>query len=305
MFECKECGKIYNSIQKMSSHFTRKHWSTKVVTWVNDRKLLTLAQYDNRISKIKKCETCMSEFISEKSSKFCSILCAHKKINHSHEKTDAQKQKISKSIKARNELNLIYKNCYQCGEEFVSSTTNAFCCSPKCSIKYSKSKKPKIKKPLGGYRERSGRGAMGYFENIFCNSTYEAAFIHHCKKNNLKIERNVIGFPYPDENGENRNYFPDFIVENEYVEVKGYMSKRDELKISNFPHKIKVIGKTDVLPMIKELKNDYNVKDIRDLLEKTRIVTKNCEFCEKEFSRYIKKQRFCSSRCSALNRHKK
>ena len=60
-----------------------------------------------------------------------------------------------------------------------------------------------------------------------------------------------------------------------------------------------------LLPMIKEIKNDHGVKDIRDLLEKTRIVTKKCEFCEEEFSRYTKKRRFCSSKCSALNRYKK
>ena len=62
-----------------------------------------------------------------------------------------------------------------------------------------------------------------------------------------------MGFPYIREDGRQALYVPDFYIFDLdlWVETKGYMVKNDTLKIQQFPHRIKLIGKSLIFDQFK------------------------------------------------------
>ena len=118
----------------------------------------------------------------------------------------------------------------------------------------------------GGHRHGSGRGIKGWYKGIFCDSSWELAFVLHCELSNTTIVRNTIKFPYTFD-GVVLKYLPDFIVNNEYVEIKGYMSAKNKAKLDQFPHKITVYDKNDIKPILEKIVSVYG-KDFIRLYEK-------------------------------------
>lgn len=107
----------------------------------------------------------------------------------------------------------------------------------------------------GGLREGSGRGKKQWYESpiagkVYVRSSYELEYVKWLDKNNIKWKGNLIKFPYEFE-GKIKYYYPDFyLIENdEYVEIKGYKTKKDEAKWKNFPYKLTILFKTDLLNM--------------------------------------------------------
>ena len=106
------------------------------------------------------------------------------------------------------ECNQLFKICWKKREQIV--------CSRKCArAKLNKNVDyiNKLKNNAGGYRERGGRGIQGYFQNIYCNSSWELAYLIYCFDHNLKIKRNIQGFQYIFQ-GQIFKYYPDFIKES-------------------------------------------------------------------------------------------
>ena len=92
----------------------------------------------------------------------------------------------------------------------------------------------KAKLNNGGYRQGSGRGKKGWYKGFFCDSSYELAFVIYCLEHNKTITRNLIRRKYIWE-GRERNYIPDFFVDNEFIEIKGYKTKQWEAKLKCNP----------------------------------------------------------------------
>lgn len=67
-------------------------------------------------------------------------------------------------------------------------------------------------------------GLRGSYKNIYYDSALELSFIIYCEENSIKIKRyDIDPIPYVDENGQERKYFPDFIInDNTIVEIKGF-----------------------------------------------------------------------------------
>ena len=74
------------------------------------------------------------------------------------------------------------------------------------------------------------------YNNISLQGTYELKFVIWCDKNNIKWQRNKIGFDYFYLNKIHK-YFPDFYLPelDIYVEVKGYKVIKDLFKWKQFP----------------------------------------------------------------------
>lgn len=117
----------------------------------------------------------------------------------------------------------------------------------------------------GGYRMNSGRGKKGWYKGIFCDSSWELAFVIWNIENNKSIERCKEKREYIFK-GEKHIYIPDFIVENEVVEIKGYSSKQWEEKIKQNPD-IKVLYKNDIKPYLDYVISKYG-KNFISLYEK-------------------------------------
>ncbi|MFA7143330.1 MAG: hypothetical protein WC175_05085 [Candidatus Dojkabacteria bacterium] len=87
---------------------------------------------------------------------------------------------------------------------------------------------------FGGYRKGSGRGKSGWYKGFFCDSSWELAYVIYCLEHNIKIERNTKRFKYEFEN-KIHEYIPDFIVEGQLIEIKGYNTKQWQAKLSAVP----------------------------------------------------------------------
>lgn len=123
----------------------------------------------------------------------------------------------------------------------------------------------KKNKKSGGYREGSGHGKKGWYKGIFCDSTWELAYLIYCLDHNIKIKRNTQTFDY-EYNGEIHKYLPDFIVNGQLVEVKGWKDPKWLVKEKIFKN-IRIIDKNEIQQYIDYVKTTYNCKELIDMYE--------------------------------------
>lgn len=116
-----------------------------------------------------------------------------------------------------------------------------------------------------GYHKGCGRGKKGWYKGIFCDSTWELAYVIYCIDHNIKIERNKQMFDY-EYNGEIHKYLPDFIINGQLVEVKGWKDPKWLVKEKIFKN-IKIIDKDEIQKYIDYVKNTYNCKELVDMYE--------------------------------------
>ena len=90
----------------------------------------------------------------------------------------------------------------------------------------------------GGYRPGAGYKNIkkGFYKGIWCDSSWELAFLIYCLEHNIAIKRNIDKFPYYIEN-KLHYYIPDFIIGNTYIEIKGRVDYRCKYKFEQFPNK--------------------------------------------------------------------
>ena len=104
-------------------------------------------------------------------------------------------------------------------------------------------------------------------KGYYCDSSWELAFVIYNLEHNIKFERNKKRFAYIFEN-ETHNYIPDWIVNGEYVEIKGYWSERWQAKLDQFPkeEKLTVLTKKEIKPYLDYVIESYG-KDFIKLYE--------------------------------------
>lgn len=88
---------------------------------------------------------------------------------------------------------------------------------------------------------------------ISVDGSWEEIFAHFLDSLNIKWQRNIQRFDYNNEYGVRSKYTPDFYIAEYdlYVEVKGYETAKDRCKWVDFPHKLRIIRKSD----IKDIRN--------------------------------------------------
>lgn len=199
-------------------------------------------------SKQRFCENCGKLLTDINGSwRFCSRSCANTRV-HS-EKT---RLKISSSLRGNEkvqELNIrlrnerednYYKNpkiCCICGNILTYDNKHRQTCSDKCLRKLeSLLQKEAVKNDHGNHNNQgiNGKCKYGTYHGIECDSSYELTFVIYCLDNGIEVKRNTEYFKYTID-GETHNYFPDFIVGNVYIEIKGYLDKTSLEKYNQFP----------------------------------------------------------------------
>lgn len=277
---CDVCGKTYKTIAKewrYAEKRGRKH-------------CCSMQCRDNlhRTGKIVKCNCCGKEIyktqkeLNDNNVYYCSQKCAHKCINHSHAKTDEQKRKVSESMKRfcstqafqdnlerkrKKGKKDIIKHCPICGKEFVVKSCNAkrifcsrACCDNDKTFQFHK-------KTPGGLRKGSSRAYHGWYQGYYCDSSWELAFVIYNLEHGVSFQRNRQGFEY-EYKGEKHKFYPDFILDDgTYVEIKGYMGKQNEAKITSFDKSLKVLTKKEIKPYLQYCVVKYG-KDFTSLYEK-------------------------------------
>ncbi len=204
---------------------------------------------------MKTCENCGTDHIGNYGSgRFCSSKCSRgfsTKAKRSEINTKVSDKMKGKECWSKGKTGIFSKETlekmsrsqkkYHKDNPGEASRRNSRPCSEEKKKKLSLVNSGKT----GGYRERGGRGKQGWYKGIFCNSSWELAYVIFCKDSKIYIERNKQGFEYTYED-KNHKFYPDFIVEGKYIEVKGYYDKKTKEKISQFPHEIELIDKENI-----------------------------------------------------------
>lgn len=120
---------------------------------------------------------------------------------------------------------------------------------------------------IGGYRQKSGRGYKGIYKNIWCDSSWELAFVLYCLDNKIHFKRNTKKFSYIHEN-KTKFYIPDFILDdNTFIEVKGYITDEFIAKKQQFTGNLIVLAEKEMLPILTYVQEKYG-KDFVKLYDK-------------------------------------
>lgn len=102
----------------------------------------------------------------------------------------------------------------------------------------------KLNPNAGGCRKGSGVGKSGWYHNIWCDSTWELAFLVYHLDHNLYIQRCKEKRKYI-YNGEEHYYTPDFVTQDGIIEIKGYKTDQWLAKEAQNPDII-VLGQKDI-----------------------------------------------------------
>lgn len=172
------------------------------------------------------CPKCNNEFEPKGKwglKKFCSRKCANSRTWSREDKlkksTAAKNSELVKvSTKSAHDASLIAKklarkitlyswSCEYCGDNDYSKSKTPRKYHKECYLKCS-----------GGYRKGSGFGKSGWFKGIWCDSSYELAWVIYNIDHNIQFIRNKEGFEY-FKNGTSYKYYPDLkgIINVKYV----------------------------------------------------------------------------------------
>lgn len=125
-----------------------------------------------------------------------------------------------------------------------------------------KNRRDKISSSMKGnnnwmYNKRRGNGKKGWYNGIYCDSSWELAFLVYHIDNNLYIERCKEKRNYVF-NGEKHVYMPDFITDEGIIEVKGRYDKKSIAKKEQNPDVI-IYDKDKMMGIIKYVIEKYGV----------------------------------------------
>ena len=106
------------------------------------------------------------------------------------------------------------------------------------------------KRYASGWESTAGRSKKYDYDSpiagkIKVDGTWELKTCKFLDQNNYKWIRNTKRFNYIDDNGKKRTYCPDFyLIDSDiFIEVKGYITKLDKIKWSQFSNKLEVWDK--------------------------------------------------------------
>jgi hypothetical protein len=157
------------------------------------------------------------------------------------------------------------------------------------------------KKAPGGLRHGSGRGKSGWYKDMWCDSTYELAYVIYHIDYNIPIYRNREYWTYIDPNRYNKTfkYYPDFVVNNTLIEIKGYKSTLDNTKIESVTKPIKILYKEQLSGIFQYIKAKYNIPITRlwELYTDRTPIKHRCKCCTKIFYNFKTTATFCSRQC--------
>jgi len=227
---------------------------------------------------LKTCPKCNEEFNAYSkwgNKKFCSKSCGNSRGPRTTEFKKAISEKLTGRIGHPNPLkgkylvDRITKTCPCCGVKFETiSTEPKKYCSKKCRTLNA-----------GGYREGSGRAKTGYFKGMYCGSTYELVWAIYQIDHSIKFSR----FPSVLEK-DGIKYYPDFLVGNTIVEIKGYEAQESvdkKTKVAeSYGYNVSVLRKEDLENEFNWVKQNYQYKELYQLYDdykpKYNLICSNC-----------------------------
>jgi hypothetical protein len=221
----------------------------------------------------KRCPQCNGVLKYKSKKTYCSSKCfaIYTQKDGGHKWSEEGKKKLSEWGKIhayRVPRNRTERVCPSCKNVFevTPSQNRKKCCSRKCSSKWIKESGYYKNKGRGGFRPNSGTSKKGWYKGYFCGSSWELAWLIYQLEHGVIPERNKKGFKYSFDNKE-KLYYPDFKIGDEYIEIKGYHSKQVDAKTSQFPHKLSILHKANLMEVFEYVEEKYG-KNYINLYEK-------------------------------------
>lgn len=240
------CGKKFNSSQAINGHKAkcRIHLGEDKYLHLYNNQLKKMDQIKQKLkafynkkreielNKVRICEKCKKEYTWKETQPFYSKRFCSKFCSHSHIVSNEQKQKISLALKNKYKKDIIdlpyYKKCSRCGQEFLcynDKRKNCDNCKGTKGLHY----KVKDSSKMGGLREHGGKVKnyikyINRYNNEMTLNQCEYKIAKYLDSLSYKWNRNLKGFDYIDEKGNNRKFYPDFYIQDLdlYVEFKGW-----------------------------------------------------------------------------------
>jgi len=241
------------------------------------------------------------------SGRFCSSFCARKFSTKNNRAYINKKLSLAAirhySLHPAIRKQVVSKICPICNGNFITyKSVKKTYCSKRCYLLDSDCKFRK--KSSGGYREGSGRGKCGYYKGIWCQSTYELAYVIYNIDHDIAFNRNVERFKYK-KLGKEKEYLPDFTEGDWLVEIKGYYTPDVDLKAKSVNRPIRILYKKDLKYAFDYVKNKYHLPLIRlydNYKPKFRYMCSNCGINFSSDVRRKTNQIYCSRRCAGIYR---
>lgn len=228
---------------------------------INKNKIKIRNKKENKVYICKLCGKIFNKKYSKScSGKFCCRRCAAKysaTISKDKIKEKLLKYSIKRLEIAKQKYYMNPKRCRICGKIIDYEHKKNKTCSLICSKKLAVINNPH--KNDGGYRTGSSRGKCGWYNGIYCDSTYELAFLIYCLDHKIQIKRCKETFEY-ELNGIKHLYHPDFIVNETIVEIKNYYKKENDIKLNAINKKKQILYYEDLIPYFEYVAKTYNKK---------------------------------------------
>lgn len=276
MNSCLNCGKpVVNKYCNVAC-FNAVFWKGRKASKEAIAKSLATRK-EKAIRHVVNCKTCGAEieFFTErvtslkKQKQFCSRSCSNRRPA-----STAKKKRISaaciasEKVKAANRLNKrkpivprVKTPCIHCGKPIVHKIHEERKYHSDCWRSIS-----------GGFRQGSSRGKSGWYKGYWCDSSYELAWVIYQLEHGVKFTRNKEGFHY-EFNGKSHKFYPDFIVDDKYIEIKNFSSAQLDAKLKWFPHKITVLYKKNLKRELDYVISRYG-KNFIDLYDERKDILK-------------------------------
>lgn len=241
------------------------------------------------------CELCGEHFNSETPKRFCSSKCAHQYSTHT---SLVWKCVCGKEFESRRKLRAHRKGCELASEKntgygrgwalgrtiseeqrkrisesvrrYVSEHPNKI--GKARTEEEERMRKQRISVSMKGntnwqYNKRHGVAKQGWYKGIYCDSSWELAFVVYHLEHGLSIARCMEHRKYVF-NGVHRTYVPDFVTDEGIIEIKGYWTDQSRAKAAQNPD-IKVLMQKDIQYCLDYTTEKYGSKFWETLYEKT------------------------------------
>ncbi len=274
----------YGSIGAYNKVKNKNHYCSSSPTYIERKKKRELANQlkeEQWIAEQHRCERCGKIMTTKfESGRFCSIQCCN-----SHPHSPASKKKISIASKAhaektadkraQNKKALIDKyernpsRCKICNAPLPYEKRELKACSKECENELHRRFRNDYIDKYGLGKHNTKHYKYGTYKGVKCDSSWELAFVMYHIDHNIAFTRNtLLSFTYDYEEKTHR-YFPDFIVGNVIIEIKGQDSDEARCKAASVPDSVayKLLLYNDMKPYIKYAEKTYG-KDFYKLYDK-------------------------------------
>lgn len=229
-----------------------------------------LQQWISEQHRCKKCNQVMTKYWG--TGTYCSASCAHghPKSQESRDKTretiikeQLPRRKVDqeKQYKLKLEQYLQSPNkCCICGKEFSYEQRNRQACDDCVNILISIKRKKYIEEH--GYNLNTtvkSRYKYGTYKDISCDSSWELAFVMYHLDHQIPFIRNKSKYFEYEFNGNTHRFYPDFIVDDTYIEIKSRYSDETDAKVASMPASVnfQILYEQDLQMYFDYVKDTY------------------------------------------------